>query len=251
MGTTHGQNLHDRVEMRRVTIVEVNLEHTSFPIAVGKDKRKVNGGLLYQINLSHGIGDTIVVPNTGEVWWITRQIGEWILHHRESVAEARSGGTPTPSPSGMVVAFAGDTAPFGWLVCDGSTVSRKAYSDLFAVLGTAYGAGDGVNTFVLPDLRGRFVLGWVGAEFEQQFADEGLKVPRDGLLLGETAGTRGWIDHSHPIPFTRYAGAGGGGGAIPNTRTEVQDHSSVRSESAQTDTSERHPYITLNFIIKT
>ncbi|MBB4267358.1 phage tail protein [Roseospira visakhapatnamensis] len=47
----------------------------------------------------------------------------------------------------------------GWLVCDGAAVSRTEYGDLFAVLGTTWGAGDGSTTFQVPDLRGEFVRG--------------------------------------------------------------------------------------------
>ena len=55
--------------------------------------------------------------------------------------------------------YAGSVAPYGFLVCDGSVVSRTDYADLFAVIGTAYGAGDGLTTFGLPDLSGRVVIG--------------------------------------------------------------------------------------------
>jgi len=47
----------------------------------------------------------------------------------------------------------------GWLYCDGSIVSRTTYADLFAVIGTLHGSGDGVSTFNLPDYRGYFLRG--------------------------------------------------------------------------------------------
>ena len=50
-------------------------------------------------------------------------------------------------------------ASHGWLVCDGTSLSRDEYSELFAVIGDAFGAGDRINTFNLPDLRGRFPRG--------------------------------------------------------------------------------------------
>lgn len=56
---------------------------------------------------------------------------------------------------GEVVTYAGISAPAGWLLCDGATVSRTTYAALFAVIGTAYGAGDGSTTFGLPDLADR------------------------------------------------------------------------------------------------
>lgn len=62
-------------------------------------------------------------------------------------------------PVGMISPYSGPTAPEGWLICDGSAVSRAAYPDLFAVCGTTYGAGDGTTTFNLPDLAGRVPSG--------------------------------------------------------------------------------------------
>jgi len=66
---------------------------------------------------------------------------------------------PSVIPVGVIEMFAGSTAPNGWLVCDGSTVSRKTYSDLFKVIGVTYGAGNSNDTFTLPDMRGRFAMG--------------------------------------------------------------------------------------------
>jgi microcystin-dependent protein len=63
------------------------------------------------------------------------------------------------SPAGVVLPFAGDTAPSGWAICDGSTISRTEYPELFAALGTIWGEGDGSTTFHLPDMRGRFMRG--------------------------------------------------------------------------------------------
>ncbi|MDQ3914769.1 MAG: tail fiber protein [Actinomycetota bacterium] len=51
------------------------------------------------------------------------------------------------------------TLPPGWLLCDGSDVSRSTYANLFEVIGTAYGEGDGHTTFNLPDFRRRFMRG--------------------------------------------------------------------------------------------
>ena len=63
------------------------------------------------------------------------------------------------APPGAVIPYAGSSAPDGWLLCDGRTVSRTTYAALFAVIGTTYGAGDGKNTFALPNLQGRVAAG--------------------------------------------------------------------------------------------
>jgi microcystin-dependent protein len=65
-------------------------------------------------------------------------------------------------PIGAIMPFAGSEAPYGYLLCDGSEIEKAKYSDLFDVLGTRYNGSiplNGVNTFKLPDLRGRFPLG--------------------------------------------------------------------------------------------
>ncbi len=66
-------------------------------------------------------------------------------------------------PSGAVLPFAGSTAPTGFLLCDGAAVSRTTYADLFAVIASKHGSGNGSTTFNLPDYRGRFLRGVDGA----------------------------------------------------------------------------------------
>ena len=61
---------------------------------------------------------------------------------------------------GMMVPFGTATARTGYLYCDGAEVSRETYADLFAVIGVAFGAGNGITTFNLPDMRGRTARGW-------------------------------------------------------------------------------------------
>lgn len=62
-------------------------------------------------------------------------------------------------PAGTVRIFAGNTIPAGWLLCDGSAVSRTDYAKLFSAIGTTWGAGDGSTTFNLPNSIGRFAEG--------------------------------------------------------------------------------------------
>lgn len=89
-------------------------------------------------------------------------------------------------PSGAVMYFAGQTAPAGWLKADGAAVSRTTYAALFAAIGTTYGAGDGRNTFNLPDLRAEFVRGW----------DDGRGVD-SGRAFGSAQG-HAVANHYHP-----------------------------------------------------
>lgn len=65
----------------------------------------------------------------------------------------------TQVPTGVITFFAATSAPTGWLLCDGSAVSRTTFAALFALLGTGFGPGDGSTTFNVPDLRSRMPLG--------------------------------------------------------------------------------------------
>ena len=62
-------------------------------------------------------------------------------------------------PIGTIYAFAGNNIPNGYLPCNGSAISRTTYADLFAVIGTTYGSGDGSTTFNLPNLTDKFIQG--------------------------------------------------------------------------------------------
>lgn len=60
-------------------------------------------------------------------------------------------------PPGAIIFFAGLGFPTGWLPTNGAQISRTTYNQLFATIGTYYGAGDGFSTFNLPDCRGKFL----------------------------------------------------------------------------------------------
>ena len=62
-------------------------------------------------------------------------------------------------PIGLIAPYGADSAPDGWLICDGSAVLRTTYSDLFDVIGVSHGVGNGTTTFNIPDLVGYFVRG--------------------------------------------------------------------------------------------
>lgn len=67
--------------------------------------------------------------------------------------------------AGVIELFAGSIPPAGWMVCDGATLLRASYPELFAAIGTTYGS-DGVTTFKLPDLRGRAAVGFDPSQTE-------------------------------------------------------------------------------------
>lgn len=63
------------------------------------------------------------------------------------------------NPIGAILEWPSNTIPINWLLCNGQAVSRTEYSELFKVIGTTYGAGDGSTTFNVPDRRGNIAIG--------------------------------------------------------------------------------------------
>lgn len=93
----------------------------------------------------------------GELYAGTVKIGQAYLGTDLVYTSAQP---PVPTvPAGIIEPFAGSTVPAGYLLCDGTAVSRTVYATLYAVIGDTFGAGDGETTFNLPDLSGRVPLG--------------------------------------------------------------------------------------------
>jgi len=116
-----------------------------------------------------------------------------------ALQSAIQGGTTAPVPivpAGSIIAWSGSSAPTGYLLCDGSAVSRTTYAALFAVAGTGYGVGNGSSTFNLPDFKDRLPLGkgtnnsTLGAQTGSMSASSVVTTAADGsgdLTLTTTA----------------------------------------------------------------
>ena len=68
-------------------------------------------------------------------------------------------GVAPSMPTAVMFPFAGSSAPAGFVLCDGSAISRSTYAALYAIIGTVFGAGDGSTTFNVPDMRGSMPIG--------------------------------------------------------------------------------------------
>ena len=98
-------------------------------------------------------------------------------------------------PAGIVLPFAGSTAPQGYLLCDGSAIDRTTYADLFDAIGTTYGIGDGSTTFNVPDLSGRVILG----------ASQSYSLGTTGGEATHTLTESELPAHSHEVPSHGHA----------------------------------------------
>ena len=160
--------------------------------------------------------------------------------------------TYLPAVVGAVVAFAGSTSPAGWLLCDGSAVSRTTYAALFAVIGTTYGSGNGSTTFNLPNLIDRFIQ---GNSTSGTVKSAGLPDIKGTLIARATSYNGGQI-------ISAATGAFAVGGKDSNAQDSVEQHSGQVQRNITDFTASRYnsiygnsttvqpPALTMRYIIK-
>lgn len=125
-------------------------------------------------------------------------------------------------PIGVVVDFAGTVAPTGWLMCYGQAVSRSTYDDLFSVIGTTFGVGDGSTTFNLPDLRGRVTAGKddMGGTSADRLTNQ------TGGLNGDTMGASGGSE-THTLTTAQLAAHTHDSGTLATASGGAHTHSAT------------------------
>lgn len=158
-------------------------------------------------------------------------------------------------PSGVITAYAGTSAPSGWLLCYGQDVNRTTYAALFTALSTTYGAGDGVTTFTLPDLRGRVAAGDdnMGGSTAGRITNAGCGIV--GTTLGATGGSETHTlteaqmpAHTHSSASTATTGVSFTGSA---DKACLYTSGTTGSTGGSTAHNNVQPTIMLNYIIKT
>lgn len=135
---------------------------------------------------------------------------------------------------GEVTSYAGTNAPSGWFLCYGQAVSRTGYPELFFIISTTYGSGDGTTTFNLPDLRGRAEFGKdnMGGSAANRITTAGSGV--DGTTLGAAGGVQSFTITTPNLPAYTPSGSV----SISDTRTWITSSSfSVNGGSVLATTS--------------
>ncbi len=163
------------------------------------------------------------------------------------------------TPTGTILVFAGTNAPSGWLLCNGSAVSRTTYDELFKTIGTAFGNGDGSSTFHIPDFRGRFLRGLDGTAGNDP--DKNSRTSSNGGNAGNLIGSvqlDGFQGHWHGLSRTDIVTAAGGsswnipgGGVSAGSLVWITDPITDGTNGTPRYTSETRPKnVYVNFIIK-
>jgi microcystin-dependent protein len=220
--------------------------------------------------LLHGDGspEGIVYAGQGSIYLRRDNTGGAQLYQKTTGIHLNTGwiamaGAVVTTPTGAMHMYGGTAAPAGWLLCDGSAISRTTYADLFAAIGTNYGAGDGSTTFNIPDVRGRVPVGLgtnasvnalnandgqsVGNRRPHHRTSNGLSVATANAFANNVTGYRvGIWDGTDNI----------GGGVVGALRNEsVGPHGHSLSGSIGTnngsDALDTPSFIVVNYIIKT
>jgi microcystin-dependent protein len=147
------------------------------------------------------------------------------------------------APIGAINAYGGATAPNGWLLCHGQAISRTGYAELFAVIGTAYGSGDGSTTFNVPDLRESTIKGAGLTGLSNNHMDS------DGLAVGEFIDDR-LQSHSHNTYLTGVQVSNGGAWATAHDYSVNGTHTSGPESPARSGDTTEVKAVGANFIIK-
>lgn len=164
------------------------------------------------------------------------------------------------SPAGEIRMYAGSADYFylpGWLICDGSAVSRTEYPALFDAIGTTYGAGDGSTTFNIPNLQGRVPLGVSSSYALGAKGGAATHTLTAAQIPAHTHGSAG--AHTHSINNCSAAGSKASqlesyekgnskNRSISTNSAGAHTHSSVGGGEAHNN---MQPYIAINFIIFT
>lgn len=155
--------------------------------------------------------------------------------------------------TGMIFAFAGNTIPSGFLLCDGSKVSRTTYKKLFDVIGTTYGKGDGSATFNLPNLTDKFIQGsnTVGAVkaagLPNITASKTVRTASDNVFSNDWEGALGHDFAASDIKWYN---------AITYTTNSTKNNSILRFDASKSNsiygnsTTVQPPAVTMRYIIK-
>lgn len=149
-------------------------------------------------------------------------------------------------PSGVITAFGGSSAPSGYLLCDGTAVSRTTYSALFSAISTTYGVGDNSTTFNVPNLKGKVAVGRDSSQSE--FSD----LNESGGAKTVTLDVTQIPSHSHTL--TPGQVVGGGSGGVSNyapTGNNPTANTSISSTGGGLAHENLQPYLVINYIIKT
>ena len=154
------------------------------------------------------------------------------------------------NPVGTMLMWATDTAPTDYILCFGQAISRTTFSDLFGVIGTVYGIGDGSTTFNVPDMRGRLPLG----QDDMGGTPKGVVTDPDADVLGGEVGVEEQALTVAQLPSHNhgYRKQGDGGDVQKGIQNSASWNNAGTTDNTGSGAAHNNlqPTLTLNYIIK-
>lgn len=215
-------------EVHKIVSKTVVATANDYDLLKGEKGDKGNDGSGVPIGGTTGQVLAKASDNDGDVEWVEQ-----------------TGGAPDydSAPVGAMFGYPSLTPPTGYMICDGSELSRTEYASLFAVIGTSYGVGDGSTTFNIPNIKGKMIVG-------HNIADS------DFNSLGNIGGSKTHTQtvsemarHTHVLK--KGGAVGGDGSGLAYSGTTASNNAGVEPAGEGDPMDIMNPYIVACYIIKT
>ena len=215
----------------RLTLMNGTNNTGAYAVLSGADNATIPGYFVIGARTDSGANIQLVGRPDGILSWNNKEISSSLV------------------PTGTVLASAGNKVPAGFLLCNGATVSRTTFSNLFEAIGTAFGVGDGSSTFTLPDLRDRVIQGASATHALAQYIEAGL--PNiTGVLCGLYGDQTPIVTEAFSVSSLPDVNVLGGNDEYQDKVPVIQFNASGSNAIYGKSSTVQPPALALNYIIK-
>lgn len=215
-------------------------------LGVGTDLKGNEADLATKLAVSQNADGEILINTNGVFNGLTNKYGLIAVSADKKLVPKNI------MPIGAMMVWTTDTAPAHWLLCYGQAVDRTTYADLFAIISTTYGVGDGATTFNVPDLRGRVVIatddmgGSAASRITASSTNGG-----NAVTLGGVGGaqTHTLVSGEMPAHTHTIESIAGGGAVLGSTAGADAGGGTTGSTGSGGAHSNTQPWIALSYII--
>ena len=206
---------------------------------------KIADNSIISVDIADG---TIATADLGDGIITNNKVANNAIDYNKLAAAVQQALTPT----GTIVAFAGDSAPSGWALCNGQPLSRSTYSALYAIIGNRFGYGDNSTTFHTPDFRGQFLRGRDGG-VNRDIDRNSRSAMNSGGATGDNVGSvQGdqFRSHRHTVPTDNNTSVNVSQNSLTDTNGSDEGYSYTPGTGYEGGNETRPTNAYVNYIIK-